>query len=85
VILDDKKVEIDYPVKWKYKVIMHGNDSIDEVLGCIGGKEYSCTPSNVSKKGKFASHNLEILVFSEEERLAIYQALLEHRLTIRVL
>jgi len=83
--LSHHQVEIEYPLKWKYKVIILGEDVIDEVLECVKGKDYACHAGNVSSKGKFATYNVEVLVFTEVERLEIHRAFSEHQKTLRVL
>lgn len=83
--LNKHKVEIDYPVKWKYKVIIKGDEAIDDVLACVEGKDYSCAIGNTSSKGKFSTYNIEVLVFTEVERLAIHQEFGQHPKTLRVL
>jgi putative lipoic acid-binding regulatory protein len=77
--LEDKKPEINYPIKWEYKIIgSNVNEMINAVENIVGELEYDITPSNISKKGKYFSLNLLVLVSSERERDKIFQSLTEH-------
>ena len=73
------KPDIKYPTDWKYKVIGLENDvlrnAIDEVLNA---KEYSLSFSNKSKKGKFISLEVSLIVKSEKERDSIFFNLQNH-------
>jgi putative lipoic acid-binding regulatory protein len=67
------KPDIDYPTEWRYKVIGTVENeirkAIDEVLE---KKEYSLRFSRTSKKGKFVSLEIKLIVDSEEERDQIF-------------
>lgn len=41
----------------------------------VKGRDYTITPSNVSKSGKYHSLNLEVLVDDDENRTGIYDKL----------
>jgi uncharacterized protein len=73
---DKKKLEIEYPCTWGYKVI--GSD-VDGILAAVEdsalGLEYSVTPSNVSKTGKYYSFNIEIKVPNEVVRDLVFENL----------
>lgn len=79
-ILGGKKPEIEYPCEWKYKVI---GEELKSILGTIDDLlidkfEYELSPSNISKKGKYYSLNLQVKVESETERDFIYNSLLDN-------
>ncbi len=77
--LKDKKPEINYPTKWEYKIIgSNVNEMIKAVESIVIELEYDITPSNISKKGKYFSLNLLVLVSSEMERDKIFQELTNH-------
>jgi len=74
-----KKPEIEYPIRWSYKII--GSD-VDEMLTAveesIKGLEYEVSPSNVSTNEKYFSLNISIIVPSEIVRDLIFQNLAKH-------
>lgn len=68
--------EIEYPCRWKYKIICSDVSKVVEAVEKIVSQfEYDLTPSNISLKGKYASLNLSVLVNSDSERLSIYNLL----------
>jgi uncharacterized protein len=73
---DKNKLEIEYPCNWGYKVI--GSD-VDEILSAIEqsalGLEYTVSPSNISKTGKYYSFNIEMEVPNEVVRDLIFENL----------
>lgn len=78
MILDSnsKRPWIDYPCEWGYKVI--GSD-VDKILYAIEeaslGLDYSVTPSNISKNGKYYSLNFNLEVPNEVVRDLVYEKL----------
>ncbi len=71
-----EKPDITYPCSWAYKVIGEDCTLLKDVL------ERACAPhhpkishSQTSRKGKYHSLQAELVVPSEEVRLAIYQQL----------
>lgn len=71
-----ERPEIDYPCSWVYKVI--GEDCTllkDVIVASCSPHEVTITHSHQSSKGKYHSLNAELIVPSEEVRLAIYEAL----------
>lgn len=75
-ILEGKKLELEYPVSWQYKLIgMDEGEMHAKTVHILKEKPFSLTPSNKSSSGKFVSLTLEVLVYSEDERLYIYEEL----------
>jgi hypothetical protein len=76
---ENKKPQIDYPCKWPYKII--GN-SVEEMISAVeevvAELEYDLTPSNISRKGKYFSLNITVVVPSEVVRDLIFQNLNKH-------
>lgn len=76
---ENKKPQIDYPCKWSYKII---GDNVDEMLSAVeqvmADLEYDLTPSNISRKGKYFSLNITLVVPSEVMRDIIFQNLAKH-------
>lgn len=77
--LANKKVAIDYPCHWEYKVVVHANTSVKTPLREVfETREFSVHASNKSTKGTYASYNATVLVTSDEERTALFSALKAH-------
>jgi putative lipoic acid-binding regulatory protein len=75
----DRKVEIDYPCEWKYKVIGEECEKIENaVKSVMGEKAHTCTPSRVSRKGRYHSYEVKTEVESEEERTELFHKLKKH-------
>jgi len=76
---ENKKPQIDYPCKWPYKII---GDNIEEMISAVEkvmfDLEYDLTPSNISRKGKYFSLNIIVVVPSEKVRDLIFQNLNKH-------
>lgn len=81
IINDSKeKLELEYPCGWCYKVIAHEQEAIEDAIKeIIKGKEHKLTHSKSSKGNKYVSMNLDIVVYSEDERNFIYESLKAHR------
>jgi len=81
VILNDskQKLELEYPVSWKYKLISLSKEQIQKAIHeVILEREHKLEHSNESKSGKYVSMNLELLVHNEDDRNFIFQALKAH-------
>jgi hypothetical protein len=76
---ENKKPQIEYPCKWPYKII---GKSVEEMINAVEevvvGLEYDLTPSNISRKGKYFSLNISVVVPSEIVRDLIFQKLSAH-------
>lgn len=81
-IINDKKkkIELQYPCNWCYKVIATEREALQKaVKEVIDERIHSLSDSNSSKTGKYTSMNLELLVHNEEDRTFIYEALKQHQ------
>ena len=77
--LSKEKLELNYPCNWVYKVIGLNEEEISiAVKEVVERTEYTLKKSHVSKKGKFISFNLEVLVHNEDDRKMIYDMLCAH-------
>ena len=76
---ENKKPQIEYPCKWPYKII---GKSVEEMINAVEevvvDLEYDLTPSNISRKGKYFSLNISVVVPSEIVRDLIFQKLSAH-------
>ncbi|MCG3670353.1 DUF493 domain-containing protein [Aliarcobacter butzleri] len=77
--LNDKKLELDYPCSWEYKLVVLETTNIKKtVKEVIFEREHKVKESKVSSKGKFKSYTLEMLVHNEDDRKEIFKLLGEH-------
>ncbi|RXJ89535.1 DUF493 domain-containing protein [Arcobacter sp. CECT 8983] len=78
--LSKEKLQLDYPCSWKYKIVIHETSNANKITEEILIKrEYSIEKSKVSKKGKFKSYSLELIVHNEDDRKEIYKMLGDHK------
>lgn len=76
---ENKKPQVDYPCKWPYKIIGNNiEEMIKAVEEVVAELEYDLTPSNISRKGKYFSLNITVVVPSEILRDLIFQKLTKH-------
>ncbi len=76
----DKKVVIEYPCNWCYKVIASEKEALEEAIhDVIDEREHTLKASNKSKTGKYVSMNLDMLVHNEDDRTFIFEALKKHQ------
>lgn len=77
--LSKEKLKLNYPCNWKYKIVVLEATDINKVIkDVIDEREYKVKESNVSKKGKFKSYTLELLVHNDDDRTSIYELLGKH-------
>lgn len=70
---------MEYPCRWIYKIIGSDSGEMKEAIEKIAeGCNYTVTPSNISKTGRYNSLNLEVLVDDEGHRTGIYDKLRDH-------
>jgi len=77
--LSNKKLDLSYPCKWCYKLIVeeehHAKNATKDI---IQDREHTLAMSKTSKKGKYKSYSLELIVDDEEDRQMIYEMLKKH-------
>lgn len=74
-----EKPKIDYPCPWLYKVIGADENDLRKAIEVVCGKDnLLISKSHTSSGGKYCSLNVEIVVESDENRLAYYQNLKNH-------
>lgn len=75
-ILEGKKLELEYPVSWQYKIVgIDESEMHTRAVHILKEKPFSLTPSKKSSSGKFISLTLEVIVYSDDERVYIYEEL----------
>ena len=78
--LSKEKLQLDYPCNWKYKLVVLEKIDIKSVVkDIILNREHSIKESKVSKKGKYKSYTLELLVHNDDDRKGIYETLGDHK------
>jgi putative lipoic acid-binding regulatory protein len=78
--LEGKKLELEYPCNWCYKVIASEKEALENaVKEVISEREHKLSHSNNSKTGKYISMNLDLLVHNEDDRQFIFDALKKHQ------
>ena len=73
------KPEITYPCLWQYKIIGTDREAIiDTVMDILPDTDHLLANSHTSSGGRYVSMNLEVVVQSEEQRLSLYNQLVEN-------
>ncbi len=77
---ENNKPKIDYPLSWEYKLILKDKELLETIIkNVLGDKAHTVKPSKVSKKGKYTSFNLIIIVSDGSERLSIFDDFKNHK------
>jgi putative lipoic acid-binding regulatory protein len=78
--LEGKKLELEYPCTWCYKVIGSEKEVLQKAISeIVEEREHKITDSNNSKTGKYVSMNLDMLVHNDDDRQFIFDALKKHQ------
>jgi putative lipoic acid-binding regulatory protein len=73
---EKKKVQLEYPCHWVYKIIgPNENQMRSAVAEIICDRTYKISLSHSSEKAKYQCLNIELSVESESHRMALYEAL----------
>jgi len=75
----DKKNVIEYPCNWQYKIIGPDQELIRAAISVtVRDRNHAVSYSSSSSGGKYHCLNLEMLVESDEERIAVFMTLKNH-------
>ena len=78
--LNNHKLELEYPCKWEYKVVIKSEKNISPITKEIFEmREHIVKESKTSSKGRFSSYNIKLTVTSDEDRTSIYKILHAHK------
>ena len=78
--LNKHKLELEYPCSWKYKIVMLESVNVKYISQDVfGEREHTVTKSKVSKKGKFKSYTIELIVHNDDDRTELHKVLGEHK------
>jgi len=84
--LNEKKLKLEYPCKWCYKIVIDKNDDAKKISKeVLANKNHNISESKTSKKGKFKSYNVDLTIESEKERLDLYNKFKNHKDVIMVI
>ncbi len=79
VNLNDKKLKLQYPCNWDYKVIIEKERDMDDIAKCVfGERTHKVTKSNKSKSDKYRSYNVSTLVHSDDDRKELFEQFKKH-------
>ncbi len=74
--LKDKKLELQYPCNWDYKVIVDKECNIHDITkGVFGERDHKVTKSNKSKTEKYHSYKVTTLVHNDDDRKELFEQL----------
>ncbi|MDG4476911.1 HP0495 family protein [Thiovibrio frasassiensis] len=88
MLLNDckRKVELEYPCPWVYKVIGREEDELRGAIAeVVQARECLVTVSHSSSGGRYLCLDVELVVISAEDREAQYLAFKAHSTVVMVL
>lgn len=72
----EKKLHLEYPCDWEYKIILDSNKEPKDIIKkIIGDRKYKLKNSKISRNGKYKSCNINMLVHNDDDRKVIYEEL----------
>ncbi len=72
-MLEGKKLELEYPCNWDYKVIINAHCKIEHVVkNVIGDRTYKIGAPKHSKDKNYISYKVSLLVHSDEDRVGLF-------------
>lgn len=78
--LNKHKLKLDYPCSWKYKIVILETVNVKYISKDVfGDRDHKINESNVSKKGKFKSYNIELIIHNDDDRKELHQLLSDHK------
>ena len=85
-ILQGKKLELNYPCKWEYRLVGKNEEEIRNIaIKFACEKPYTLNKSNKSSSGKFVSIIFEVLIYSDDERIYFFEELKKQKEIMYVL
>jgi len=74
-----QELKLNYPCTWEYKAILEASFDIKSIAkNLLEDREYSIKKSQNSKKGKYSSYTLSVLVHNDDDRKIIFDHLKQH-------
>lgn len=80
VDLSNEKLELNYPCSWIYKIVILETSNANKITKEVfGERDHRVKASKTSKKGKFKSFTIDMIVHNEDDRKALYELLGKHK------
>ncbi len=77
---NSKELKLQYPYNWQYKIILEKEHDAENIAKeVLQDRIHTIKKSQDSSKGKYASHSLEVLVHSDDDRKELFGALKKHQ------
>ncbi len=74
ISIGNKKLELEYPCNWEYKVIINIHCKIKHIAkNVLGDRTYTIKKSNNSKKKTYESFKISLLIHSDDERVTLFE------------
>ena len=74
-----ERPDIDYPVRWTYKIIGEDEQGLRAAVAeVVGDRDHAVAFSHNSTTGRYLSLTLEVVVSDEDERNGLFAALGAH-------
>lgn len=78
--LNKHKLELTYPCTWKYKIVILETTNVKYISKDVfGNRDHNVEESKVSKKGKFKSYNIELIIHNDDDRKELHRLLSDHK------
>ncbi len=78
--LNNHKLELEYPCKWCYKIVLLNEKNAKKITKTIlEDREHKITNSKTSAKGKFKSYNVDLTVHSDKDREDLHKKFHSHK------
>ncbi len=72
--LEGKKLELEYPCNWNYKVIINAHCKIEHIVkNVVGDRLYTIGEPRHSKDKNYISYKVTLLVHSDEDRVGLFE------------
>jgi putative lipoic acid-binding regulatory protein len=73
-MLEGKKLELEYPCNWNYKVIINTHCNMEHIAkNVLKDRIYEIKKGNKSKDKNYTTYKISLLVHSDEDRVAIFE------------
>lgn len=77
--MSNAKLDLPYPCRWVYKIIGDDEGALrSAVADVVQAREHALSLSRRSARRNYCCLNVEVLVYDEQDRVSIYEALRGH-------
>ena len=78
--LTNEKLELNYPCSWIYKIVILETSNVKVITKEVFAQRiHTVKASKTSKKGKFKSFTIDMIVHNEDDRKSLYELLGKHK------